>query len=267
VSRQAEAAPASAPKVSFSLEGKVAVVTGASRGIGRSIALALADAGAAVVPVARTVSALEEVAAEVEGAGGRALPVEMDVTVPESVERGFAAAEDAFGRIDVVVNNAGVPYHGPSEEMSFEDWNHTLAVNLSSAFLVCRAAAPHLFAAGGGSIVNIGSIDSLAGMHSMAAYCAAKAGVLGLTKALAAEWATRGVRVNCVCPGAVATEMTERVRQSPDSGFYRHLMGHTPLGRFAEPEEMVGAVVFLASSAASYVTGAVLSVDGGFSAV
>lgn len=253
--------------VSFSLEGKVALVTGASRGIGRSIALALADAGAAVVPVARTVAALEEVAAEVQRGGGRATPVEMDVTLPESVERGVAEAQRAFGRVDVVVNNAGLPYYGPTEEMGVQDWERILAVNLSSVFLVSRAAAPHLFATGGGSIVNVGSIDSLTGMDRMAAYCAAKSGVVGLTKALAAEWARQRVRVNCICPGAVATEMTERVRNAPDSEFHRHLMDHTPLRRFAEPEEMVGAVIFLASDAASYVTGAVLSVDGGFSAV
>ena len=259
MSGRPEAVAAAAPQVSFSLEGKVAVVTGASRGIGRAIALALAEAGAAVVPVARTVSALEEVAAEVRGAGGRALPVEMDVTLPDSVEAGFAAAAEAFGQIDIVVNNAGVPYHGPSEEMSFDDWNHTLAVNLSSVFLVCRSAAPHLFAAGGGSIVNIGSIDSLTGMHSMAAYCAAKAGVLGLTKGLAAEWATRGVRVNCVCPAAIRTAMMDILSEERQL----ELLAPQAMKRFGEPAEVAESVVWLVSDRSSFVTGTALSVDAG----
>jgi NAD(P)-dependent dehydrogenase (short-subunit alcohol dehydrogenase family) len=256
------------PVEGFSLDGKVALVTGASRGIGRAIALALAGAGASVVPAARTVAALEELAAEVRAGGGAATPVSLDVTDPENVRNAVAEAHGAFGRLDVVVNNAGsVPFYGRTEEMELEEWDQAFDVNLRSMFLVCRAAAPLLFENGGGSIVNIGSIDGIRGMRHMAAYCAAKAGVVGLTKALAAEWADRNVRVNCVCPGAVATDMTAAVRDAPEAGFHRHLMAHTPQRRFAEPEEVASAVLFLASDAASYTTGAVLPVDGGFAAV
>jgi len=249
------------------LTGRVALVTGASRGIGRAIVLGLAEAGAAVVPVARTGAALEELADQVRSGGGEAAPVPMDVGDPASVERGVEEARRAFGRLDVVVNNAALEHSGRAEEMSVEQWDAVLDVNLRSIFLLCRAAAPCLFESSGASIVNVGSIASLTAVRNMAAYTASKHGVIGLTKALAAEWAHRGVRVNCVCPGAIATDLTARLRKATNSDFHRRLMDHTPLGRFAEPEEVVGAVTFLASDAASYVTGAVLSVDGGYGAV
>ncbi len=257
------AAGAAAPD----LTGRVAIVTGASRGIGRAIALGLAEAGAAVVPVARTAAALEELAEQVRTGGGQAFPVRVDVGDPASVAAAVEEAWRAFGRLDVVVNNAGLEHSGATEETSVEQWDSVFDVNLRSIFLVCKAAAPYLFEARGASIVNVGSIASLTGVRNMAAYTASKHGVVGLTKALAAEWARRGVRVNCVCPGAIATDLTANLREAADSSFHRRLMDHTPLARFAAPEEVVGAVAFLASDAASYVTGAVLSIDGGYGAV
>ena len=242
-------------------------MTGASRGIGKSIALALARAGARVALVARTESALKALATEVRADGGTALPLAADVTDDPSVLAAVERTRVEFGGLDIVINNAGVPSYGRLEETTLDEWQRVIDVNLRSMFLVCRAAAQALFLSDAASVVNVGSIGGLRGMRNMTAYCAAKAGVVGLTQALAAEWASRNVRVNCVCPGAVATEMTTAVSDAPETAFHRHLMGHTPQRRFAGSDEIARSVLFLASAASSNTTGAVLPVDGGFTAV
>jgi NAD(P)-dependent dehydrogenase (short-subunit alcohol dehydrogenase family) len=249
------------------LGGKVVLVTGASRGIGRATARAFAERGATVVACARSRLLLDELVQELTTAGSRSEAVVLDVTDEAEVDGVLRDLHERLGGLDVLVNNAGAtPYTGSATAMTGVDWDATLDVNLRSVFLMCRAAAPLLAGRDGAAIVNVASIDALVGVRGMAAYCAAKAGVVGLTKALAVEWSRDGIRVNCVCPGAVATEMTAEVRSAAESGFHRYLMGHTPQGRFASPDEVAAAIVYLASSAASFVTGAVLPVDGGFSA-
>jgi NAD(P)-dependent dehydrogenase (short-subunit alcohol dehydrogenase family) len=242
----------------------VAVVTGAAQGIGRRIAEVLADRGCRLV-LADLRDPVETLRA-LRGAGADAIAVEVDVAAPDQVAGLARTAEERFGRVDVLVNNAGVALIRAAEETSLEEWRRVLDVNLTGPFLLCQAFGRAMLAAGRGSIVNIASIAGLRGVADRAAYNTSKHGLVGLTRTLAAEWGGRGVRVNAVCPGWVKTEMDDAAQAS---GIYRDedITGQIPMGRFATPSDIAAAVAFLADPAASgFINGVTLPVDGGWTA-
>ncbi len=246
----------------FSLHEKVALVTGASRGIGRAIALGLADAGADLAIAARTDSDLRALADEIADAGGRVVVVPTDVTKRDQVDAMVQRTLDDLGGLDVLVNNAGgTRFRAPLVDLRQEGWEKAIALNLGSIFHVTQAAARVMARLGGGSIIQIGSIAGVEGAEGLAHYAAAKAGVVALTRTVARELAPAGVRANTIAPGWVATELNARLRE--DAQLKASIDARIPLGRWAEPRELVGAVVFLASDASSFVTGATLVVDGG----
>lgn len=243
------------------LDGRTALVTGASRGIGRQAALTLAGAGAAVVLAARSKEDLAEVAAAARRAGAPdAIVVPTDVLDEEAVAGAVAAAVDGTGRLDVVVNVAGgQAFTAYVADTRTEGWDKVLGLNLRSVFVACRAAMAHL--PPGGSIVNVASIAGLTASPGLGAYGAAKAAVISLTRTLAVEAAVQGVRVNCLAPGWVRTELTRRMWSDPETS--RALVAQVPMGRWADVEELAGPLLLLASDAGSYITGATLVVDGG----
>ena len=250
----------------FRLEGKVAVITGGSRGIGLSIACEMARAGAAgVVVAARNADTLEAARQQVESHGAPALAVTADVRDEAAVDALVARALAEFGRIDTLVNNAGGgSFRGPLRDIRPDGWRRMVDLNLNAAFLVSRAVlGTWKEPAPGRSIVNIGSTSSLRGWPELSYYSAAKHGLVGLTKTLAKEVAAEGIRVNLVCPHLVETELTQ-MHASGDT--YRETLAEIPLGRWAESDEIARVVRFVASDAASYMTGAVIAVDGGWSA-
>ena len=250
----------------FSLSGKVALVTGGSRGLGRQIAIAFARVGADVAVSSRSLPLLEEVAGEIEQIGQRGLAVAADVSKAQDVAGLVQKVLDRFGVIDVLVNNAGVsPTFTRALKVSEGDWRRVLDVNLTGTFLVCQAVSPHMIAAGGGSIINIVSVGARVGLPRLAAYCASKAGIEGLTRVLALELVEHNVRVNAIGPGYLSTDMTEGVRQH--SFFYSQILQRTPMRRIAEPDEVAGTAIFLASQAASFLTGQTIFVDGGWLAM
>lgn len=245
--------------------GRRAWVTGASRGLGRAIALGLLAAGADVAVSARSEGALATIADEAEVDSSRVLVV--PAAVDDSRQVGLAAAyiSEQFGRLDTLINCAGVsPTFDRAEDVSEDDWKHVLDVNLTGTFLCARAAARLMLAGNGGSIVNVSSIHARVGMARLAAYSASKGGAEALTRTLALEWADRGIRVNSVTPGYFATEMTEGLRGH--DRWRETLLGRIPLGRFGEPDDLVPAVLFLVSDGARYITGSSISVDGGWTA-
>jgi 3-oxoacyl-[acyl-carrier protein] reductase len=238
---------------------KVAVITGASRGIGRSIALALASQGATIVAVDMDQASTDAVVAELQAVGGKALAVVGNVTVSADVERMVDAAIEAFGRIDILVNNAGITRDGLLMRMKEEDWDAVLNVNLKGAFLCTRAAFKVMSKQRYGRIINIASVVGQMGNAGQANYCASKAGLIGLTKSNAREMAKRSITVNAVAPGFIATAMTDALSDKVRT----ELTAQIPLERLGSADDIANAVVFLASEAAGYITGHVLSVNGG----
>jgi len=245
----------------FSLKGRVALVTGASSGLGVQFSKALADNGAAVALVARRADRLKSLKDEIEGKGGRAVAIEADVTDHAAVARTFDAAEKAFGTVTILVNNAGIAHGGRAVEMPPEEWRKVLSTNLDAVFFWAQEAARRLLAAKKqGAIVNIASVLGLAVSKGAVAYAAAKAGVVQVTKALAVELAFKGVRVNAIAPGWFVTEMNDDYL-SGEAG--TAIKREIPMGRFGNPGDLDGALLLLVSDAGSYITGATIVVDGG----
>jgi len=238
---------------------KIAVITGASRGIGRSIALALAAQGATIVAVDIDQAATDAIVEELQAAGGKALAVVANVTVPGDAERMIDAANEAFGRVDILVNNAGITRDGLLMRMKDEDWDAVLNVNLKGAFLCTRAAFKVMSKQRYGRIINIASVVGQMGNAGQANYCASKAGLIGLTKSNAREMAKRNITVNAVAPGFIATAMTDALSDKVRA----ELTAQIPLERLGSADDISNAVVFLASEASGYITGHVLSVNGG----
>jgi NAD(P)-dependent dehydrogenase (short-subunit alcohol dehydrogenase family) len=250
---------------SFKLTNKRALITGAGKGLGKVIAGALAQAGADVAISARTLADCEAVAAQIiQTTGRRAFPIAADVTRDDDVERMIAEAEHAIGPIDILINNAGVNIRGAAQDLTESDWDTVIDVNLKGPFLVSRRLGPAMCERGWGRIINLGSIMSVIALPGRAAYAAAKAGVMNLTRVLALEYAGKGVTVNTLCPGPFATDMNKPLLDDPEK--YKAFVSKIPMGRWGELGEIAGPIVLLASDASSFMTGSALFVDGGWTA-
>jgi len=245
----------------FDLTGRTAVVVGGSTGIGRALALGLADAGADVVTTARREALVDEVAREIEARGRKTLRVPSDVGDVASLEMVRDAVLDAFGKIDVLVVAAGVTKRAPTLDLDEAEWHRIIDTNLTGTFHACRVFGRTMVAAGYGRIINIASLASFVGLLDVAAYTASKSGVAGFTRALAVEWAPSGVTVNAIAPGVFRTDLNRALLDSPRG---QELLLRTPMKRFGKVEELVGAAIYLASHASSFVTGQLIVVDGGF---
>ncbi|WP_395791835.1 2-dehydro-3-deoxy-D-gluconate 5-dehydrogenase KduD [Aquimonas sp.] len=244
----------------FSLEGKTALVTGANKGLGQGIALALAAAGADIAAVSS--SGADDTAAKVQALGRRFVHVQADLTSLEPIPRIIEETLATLGRLDILVNNAGMIRRADAVDFSEADWDAVIDLNLKSAFFLCQAAGRHFIAQGGGKIINIASMLSFQGGIRVPSYTASKSGLAGITKLLANEWAAKGVNVNAIAPGYMATDNTALLRA--DEGRNRDILARIPAGRWGTPDDLAGAAVFLASAASDYVHGTVLAVDGGW---
>ncbi|MGA7974066.1 MAG: glucose 1-dehydrogenase [Pseudolabrys sp.] len=248
----------------FSLAERVAVITGGAGGLGSAIAAGFAEAGAAVVVADLTVEPCESVAAKIVESGGNAVGYALDVTIDDAVETAFADIARKFGRIDILVNSAGIARRAPALEQSRSDWEQVMAVNTTGVFLSCRAAARQMMKNGGGSMVNMASIMGLSGggLYPNISYQTSKGAVVNMTRSLALEWAADSIRVNAIAPTWVRTDFIKAIVNDPN--LLTRVEQMIPLGRLAEPDDIVGAALFLASPASAMVTGHILAVDGGF---
>jgi len=248
----------------FDLTGRVAVVTGGNGGIGLGMARGLAQAGAAVVVAGRNRDKSQAAVADLVRTGAKAVAIEVDVADEGSVGALIRSAVDRLGRVDVLVNNAGINIRKPPQALELGEWRQVLDTNLASVFLACRAAHPVMKGQGGGKIINIGSMMSIFGADFAPAYAASKGGVVQLTRAMAAAWARDNIQVNAVLPGWIDTDLTRAARQQVD-GLHDRVLARTPARRWGVPEDMAGVAVFLASRASDFVTGTAIPVDGGYS--
>lgn len=246
----------------FRLDGRVAVVTGGSRGLGKAFAEGLAGAGADVVITGREMKTLQPVAEEIASATGRRIhPIQMDVANLDDIRRSVDEVKAELGRLDILVNNAGINVREPALDFKEDDWDKVIDVNLKGTFFMCQACGRVMTEQGGGKIVTILSLTSRIGLPMVIPYTASKGGMMQLTKLLAVEWAEYNIQVNGIAPGFFKTELTKAVQQDQRNDW---ILNRTPAGRWGEPEELVGAMVFLCSPASDFITGQVLFVDGGF---
>ena len=247
----------------FSLEGKKALVIGASKGLGEAMTLALASAGAAVALASRSVELIETISSDINNRGGNAIAVKADISKEEEIERMTTKVIDSFGEINILINNAGVYKPGKAIELSTEDWDTTINVNLRGLFLCCRSVGKYMVKQKSGKIINIASVLGKRAAQTSSAYSASKAGIIQLTKSLALELGPHNINVNTIAPGWFETEMVEDELGDPRTR--KFFLSKTPLGRFGAPEELGGTAVYLASKASDFMTGETVFVDGGIS--
>jgi 2-deoxy-D-gluconate 3-dehydrogenase len=248
----------------FDLTGRVAIITGGNQGIGLGIAKGLAGAGATVVIAGRRAEANAQAARQIEAEGGRAIAIEADVEQEASCRALCARAVERLGRLDVLVNNAGIARRKQPQDLTRAEWQAVIDVNLSGAFSCAQAAYPEMMKVGGGKIINIGSMLSIFGVAYAVAYAASKGGIVQMTKAMASAWAKDNIQVNAILPGWIDTELTQSARQQVP-GLHERILARTPAGRWGRPDDFAGIAVFLASAASDFVTGAAIPVDGGYS--